>query len=119
MLTALESGRELTIRHRRHLEETSRHRSEDFALLDVGAVIAYNKGRPGRSAKVRKDRVAYLECTRPPDGPAAIRDRVREYYRELLENRTHDLGRDEQWDAVPLDAALEFASDGRVAGVFT
>jgi len=87
-------------------------------LLDVGAVIAYNKGRPGRAAKVHKDRVAYLECTRPPEGPLAIRDRVREYYRELLENRAHDSGRDEQWDAVPLDAALEFASNETAAGLF-
>ena len=110
MLSALGSGRELTIRRRRQEEEISRHRAEDFALLDVGAVIAYNKGRVGRAAKVRRDRVTYLECTRPPDGPAAIRDRVREYYREILENRTHELGRPEQWDAVALDAALEFAS---------
>jgi len=119
MVSALESGRELTIRRRRQEEETSRHRSEDFALLDVGAVIAYNKGRPGRSAKVHQDRVTYLECTRPPEGPLAIRDRVREYYRELLENRSHDSGRDEQWDAVPLDAALDFASYEAEAGLFS
>lgn len=110
MLSALGSGRELTIRRRRQEEEASRCRAEDFALLDVGAVIAYNKGRIGRAAKVRRDRVTYLDCTRPPEGPAAIRDRVREYYREILENRTHELGRPEQWDAVVLDAATEFAS---------
>ena len=110
MLSALGSGRELTIRRRRQDEEISRHRAEDFALLDVGAVIAYNKGRVGRTAKVRKGRVIYLDCTRPPDGPAAIRDRVREYYREILENRTHAVGRPEQWDAAKLDAAAEFAS---------
>jgi hypothetical protein len=118
-VSALESGRELTIRRRRLEAEVSRHPAEDFALLDVGAVIAYNKGRPGRAAKVHQDRVEYLECTRPPDGPRAIGECVREYYRDLLENRAHDAGQDEQWDAVPLDAALEFASDKAEAGFFS
>lgn len=112
VVSALGSGRELPVRRRRHEEEGSRCRPEDFALLNVGDVIAYNKGRKGRGAKVCRGRVRYLDCTKAPAGPAAVAGAVREYYRELLENLAFDRGATEAWDhdAGALDAAAEFAS---------
>lgn len=98
LLGALGSGREMVIRHRRRDEESPRHRAEDFALLDVGEVVAYNKGRPGRFDKVTKGRVRYHFCTSRPAGVAAVHARVREYYREVLENLADDHGEMARWD---------------------
>lgn len=101
LVSALQTGRELPIRQRREEEEGPRFRPEDFALLDVGEAIGYNKGRPGRFGKARRGRVAYLECTRPPDGPGRVQARMREYYRELLENLADERGEAGRWDAGP------------------
>ena len=95
---ALGSGRDLVMRHRVRDEEGERYRAEDFAHLDVGDIIAFNKGRPGRFGKVTKGRASYHFCTRKPQGTAAVTDRVREYYRELLENLTHARGQSGRWD---------------------
>ena len=66
-------------------------------------MIAYNKGREGRLAKVARGRTAYLFCTSRPAGAAAVGARVREYYRELLENLTHERGQGSRWDAADPD----------------
>jgi hypothetical protein len=95
---ALAGGKDLAIRHRVREEREERFRPEDFAHLDVGDIIAYNKGRPGRLAKVAKGRAAYIFCTQKPDGAAAVTARVREYYREILENLTHERGQSSRWD---------------------
>jgi hypothetical protein len=50
---ALGAGRAMTIRHRVGEEERERFRPEDFAQLNVGDIIAYNKGRTGRRASRR------------------------------------------------------------------
>ena len=65
---AVARGRPVAIRHQVREEEGERYRPEDFAHLDVGETIAYNKGRSGRGAKVARGRTAYLYCTRQPDG---------------------------------------------------
>ncbi|MGH7995036.1 MAG: TraM recognition domain-containing protein [Opitutaceae bacterium] len=101
LVAALATGRDLTIRHRSQEERMPRFRPEDFALLDVGEAIGYNKGRPGRLGKVARGRVSYLECTRPPAGPERIRARMREYYREILENLAYERGEVNRWDAGP------------------
>lgn len=96
---ALRAGKVPVLRRTVREEERPRFRPEDFALLDVGEVVAYNKGRPGRRAKAVKGRVRYLACTRKPEGPAAVNARVREYYREILENLAYDRGEPAIWDA--------------------
>ncbi|HZZ59000.1 MAG TPA: TraM recognition domain-containing protein, partial [Opitutaceae bacterium] len=98
MIDALHTARPLAIRRRRHEEDAARFRPEDFALLDVGETIGYNKGLPGRTAKARRGRVTYLPCTHPPGGPRAVNAAVRDYYREVLENRAAEAGHDRQWD---------------------
>ncbi len=98
LLEALGSGRPVAVRHQVRTEEKKRFGAEDFAHLNVGDIVAYNKGRKGRTAKVSKGRAAFHPCTRKPDGPAAVRERVREYYRELLENLTHERGESRRWD---------------------
>ena len=95
---ALATGKQMAVRHQVRTEERERFRAEDFAHLNVGDIIAYNKGRKGRLAKVAKGRAAFHPCTRRPDGPAAVNARVREYYREILENLTHDRGQGSRWD---------------------
>jgi len=95
---ALGSGKEIAVRHRVRTEEKARFRAEDFAHLDIGDIIAYNKGRKGRGAKVGKGRAEYHFCTSRPDGIAAVRDRMREYYREVIENLTHERGESRRWD---------------------
>lgn len=101
VLGAIGSGKDLVIRHHVRDEERERYRPEDFAHLNVGDIIAYNKGREGRSAKVAKGRAEYHLCTRKPDGAAAVTECVREYYRELLENLTHERGECHRWDCHP------------------
>jgi hypothetical protein len=64
----------------------------------VGDIIAYNKGRAGRHAKVARGRASYLFCTEKPAGTAAVNRRLREYYREVLENLTHERGQGARWD---------------------
>jgi hypothetical protein len=98
LLAALGSGREMVIRHRRQDEETPRHRAEEFALLDVGDIIAYNKGRTGRIDKVTKGRAQFHFCTQQPAGVAAVHARVREYYREILENLAQAKGETARWN---------------------
>jgi hypothetical protein len=101
LVGALGSGKEISVRHQVRTEEKARFRAEDFAHLDVGDIIAYNKGRKGRIAKVTKGRAAYHFCTRRPDGIAAVNDRMREYYREIIENLTHERGESRRWDCEP------------------
>jgi len=98
LLEALGAGREVRVRHHLHCAEKERFRAEDFAHLNVGDIIAFNKGRKGRSPKIVRGRAEYHFCTRKPDGVAAVRDRVREYYRELLENLAHERGESGRWD---------------------
>jgi len=98
LLGALAGGKELAVRHHVRDEERERHRAEDFSHLDVGDIIAYNKGREGNVAKVTKGRAAYIFCTEKPAGPAAVNQRLREYYREILENLTHERGQSSRWD---------------------
>jgi TraM recognition site of TraD and TraG len=100
-LGALASGKSLVVRHQVREEKEERFSAEDFSHLDVGDVIAYNKGRRGRHAKVVRDRVSYIFCTQQPAGAAAVNARVREYYREILENLTHERGQAARWDCVP------------------
>ncbi|HEX3729924.1 MAG TPA: TraM recognition domain-containing protein [Opitutaceae bacterium] len=105
LAAALGGGRALAVRRRTREEREERIRAEDFARLDVGEIVAYNKGRTGRAAKVARGRAAYLPCTRRPDGPAAITRRVREYYREVIENLTHERGETARWDGGPAEEA--------------
>jgi hypothetical protein len=117
---ALAGGRSMTIRHRVGQEERQRYRPEDFAHLNVGDILAYNKGRPGRSAKVAKGRAAYTFCTEKPAGLRAVNHRVREYYREVLENLSHERGQGALWacspnlpgDPAPARPRLEHAAAG-------
>jgi hypothetical protein len=104
-LGALARGKDLVIRHQTREEKEERFQAEDFAHLDVGDIIAYNKGRQGRLAKVAKGRAEYNFCTRKPDGIAAVSARVREYYREILENLTHERGQGDRWDCVAAQPA--------------
>ena len=106
----LATGREAAVRHRIREEEKERFRPEDFAHLDVGEIITYNKGRPGRAAKVGKGRAGYLSCTRRPDGTRAVSERVREYYRELLENITFERGQSAGWNCRPDSTSLQFST---------
>lgn len=92
-------GKGITTRRRLQEERQERFRPEEFAQLDVGDIVAYNKGRPGRWAKVTRGRAAYLPCTRAPEGPKAVAERVRQYYREVVENLTHERGEGARWDA--------------------
>jgi hypothetical protein len=113
-LGALAGGKDLVIRHQIREEKEERFRAEDFAHLDVGDIIAYNKGRPGRTAKVTKGRAAYIFCTQKPDGTAAVTARVREYYREILENLTYERGQASRWAceaAPPVDQPALLAED--------
>ncbi len=98
LLRALGGGAPPAVQRQRREEERPRFRPEDFALLDVGDVVAYNKGRPGRTSKVAKGRAQYGFCTQRPAGVAAVAARVREYYREVLENLTHQRGQSRFWD---------------------
>lgn len=102
MVEALHAARPLAFRRRRHEEESARFRPEEFALLDVGEVVGYNKGLPGRAAKARRGRVRYLNCTRPPRGAREVNAAVRDYYRDLLEIRAAQTGHHDQWDAQSL-----------------
>ncbi|MGD1031000.1 MAG: TraM recognition domain-containing protein [Opitutaceae bacterium] len=108
VLEALGTGREIRIRHQVRCAEKERFRAEDFAHLNVGDIIAYNKGRKGRAAKVVRGRAAYHFCTKKPDGVNAVRECVREYYRGLLENIAHERGETGRWDcrsdAMPADS---------------
>jgi hypothetical protein len=101
LIDALGSGREVRVRHRIRSAEKERFRAEDFAHLNAGEVIAFNKGRKGRHAKIVRGRTAYHFCTKRPDGVAAVRERVREYYRELIENVTQERGETSRWDCAP------------------
>jgi hypothetical protein len=101
LVGALAGGRSLSIRHQVGHEERPRFRPDDFTHLDVGDIIAFNKGRPGRSAKVGKGRAAYTYCTEKPAGLRAVNQRVREYFREVLENITHQRGQGRLWDCDP------------------
>ena len=78
-----------------------RFRAEDFAHLNVGDIIAYNKGRPGRSAKVAQGprRLHLLHGSRWLSGREPARARV---FREILENMTHERGQSRLWDCEPL-----------------
>jgi len=109
LLGAVTGGSELAVRHQVSDEERERHRAEDFSHLDVGDIIAYNKGREGRHAKVAKGRASYIFCTEKPAGSAAVNQRLREYYREVIENITHERGQSRRWDNTepvqPCDAA--------------
>ncbi|HVW22037.1 MAG TPA: TraM recognition domain-containing protein [Opitutaceae bacterium] len=105
LASALGGGRALAIRRRTREEREERIRAEDFARLDVGEIVAYNKGRPGRAGKVARGRAEYLPCTRRPAGPAAVNARVREYYREVIENLTHQRGEGGRWDGDAGEAA--------------
>jgi hypothetical protein len=105
LVGALAAGRSLSIRHQVAREERPRFRPEDFTHMDVGDIIAYNKGRPGKSAKVAKGRAAYTFCTERPAGLQAVNARVREYFREVLENLTHGRGQSRLWDCDPTPAA--------------
>lgn len=120
---ALAGGRTLAIRHQVSREERQRFSPEDFAQLNVGDIIAYNKGRPGKSAKVAKGRAAYHFCTEKPAGLKAVNRSVREYYREILENLSHERGQAGLWDCAPrprLDAPRPAAqSPEPAAGGFT
>jgi hypothetical protein len=104
LVDAIARGRSLAIRHRVGQEERPRFCPEDFALLDVGDIIAYNKGRPGRSAKVAKGRAAFHFCTEKPAGLQAVNLQVREYYREILENLSHERGQGGLWECAPRPA---------------
>jgi hypothetical protein len=121
-LSALGGARGLAIRHRVGEEERERFRPEDFTHLNIGDIVAYNKGRSGRTAKVAKGRAVYGFCTRKPAGLEAVNRRVREYYREVLENLAHERGQVERWDCAPpapgipaAKAAREPAGDGALS----
>jgi len=100
LLGAAFSGRSLVVRRHVSEEKAERICAEDFTHLDVGDAVAFNKGRRGRHSKVVRGSVAYLSCTRKPAGPAAVNARVREYYREIVENLTHARGQSSRWDCV-------------------
>ena len=104
-LGALAGGKSLVVRHQVREEKEERFSAEDFSHLDVGDLIAYNKGRRGRHAKVVRDRVSYIFCTQKPAGAAAVNARVREYYREILENLTHERGQGARWDGRAAESA--------------
>lgn len=104
LLGTLSNGRGMTVRHRLNNEEKDRYRPEDFAHLNVGDIVAYNKGCEGKVAKVRKGKSNYIFCTEKPRGVAAVNARVREYYREILENLSHERGQDARWDCQPRPA---------------
>ena len=101
LLGTLSNGRGLVVRHRLSNEEKDRYRPEDFAHLNVGDIVAYNKGCEGKIAKVRKGKSHYIFCTEKPRGVTAVNARVREYYREILENLSHERGQDRRWDCQP------------------
>jgi TraM recognition site of TraD and TraG len=95
--SVLESGKELVLNHHTKSRKIERYSSEEFAQLDVGDIVAYNKGRKGKIAKVMRGVAKYHFCTQKPDGVTEVRNRVREYYRELIENKTYEQGKAEQW----------------------
>ena len=97
---ALGSGKEVILNNHRKSRQKERYRSEEFAQLDVGDIVAFNKGRQGKMAKVVRGRAEYHFCTAKPDGINAVRCRVREYYREILENITHERGEAETWSSL-------------------
>jgi len=101
LLATLGSGQTMSVRHRVREEERSRFRAEDFSHLNVGEIISYNKGREGRRQKVTKGNAEYIFCTERPNGVAAVNERVREYFREILENLTHERGQSRRWDCLP------------------
>jgi hypothetical protein len=111
LFSALENGRGLLVRRKVASEDRNRFRPEDFAHLDVGDVVAYNKGRPGRAAKVVKGRASYHFCTEKPAGAEAVNMRVREYYRELMENLAHERGETARWDCEPPPICMPISSD--------
>ena len=49
---------------------------------------------------IQEDLQEYHFCTAKPDGINAVRCRVREYYREILENITHERGEAETWSSL-------------------
>jgi hypothetical protein len=101
LLSVLGSGQGMVVRHRVREEEKERYPPEDFSHLNVGDIISYNKGRKGKRAKVTKGKAEYIFCTERPKGLAAVNERVREYYREILENLTHERGQSARWNCVP------------------
>jgi hypothetical protein len=105
VMEAIGSGREVRIRHQVRCAEKERYRADDFAHLNVGDIIAFNKGRKGSSSKIVRGRAQYHFCTKRPDGIAAVRERVREYYREVLENLAHERGESGRWDCRPVSEA--------------
>lgn len=121
LLGTLSNGRGMVVRHRLSNEEKDRYRPEDFAHLNVGDIVAYNKGCEGKVAKVRKGKSKYIFCTEKPRGVAEVNARVREYYREILENLTHQRGQARRWDNVPMtmssfaDAKTEAPRTGAAA----
>lgn len=105
LVSVLGSGKGMVVRHHVKEEEKDRYRPEDFAHLNVGDIVAYNKGCEGRNAKVRKGKAHYNFCTKKPEGLAVVNARVREYYREVLENLTHERGQSQRWDCQPATIA--------------
>ena len=97
-LRSLSAGKDLVLRHHVREEKEERFRPEDFTHLDVGDIIAYNKGRTGRMAKVTKGRATYHFCTSKPAGPPPSTPASASTYRELLENLTHERGQSARWD---------------------
>ncbi len=116
LLSVLGSGKGMVVRHHVKEEEKDRYRPEDFAHLNVGDTIAYNKGCEGRNAKVRKGKAQYNFCTKKPEGLAAVNARVREYYREVLENLTHERGQSRRWDCGSAGTAVVAGPNGSAAG---
>ncbi len=113
LMSVLGSGKGMVVRHHIKEEEKDRYRPEDFAHLNVGDIVAYNKGREGRNAKVKKGRARYNFCTKKPEGLTAVNARVREYYREILENLTHERRQTLRWDCQPGDATAGGGPNGK------
>lgn len=96
--TTLNSGKELVLSHQHKLSHKERFRSDEFSQLNVGEAISYNKGHRGKLDKVVRGVVDYDSCTLKPTGVDAVRLRVREYYREIIENITYESGDYKHWD---------------------
>jgi len=92
------SGKEIILSHKRKTDQKERFRADEFAQLNVGEVISFNKGRIGKFDKVVRGVVDYDFCTSKPNGVNAVRHRVREYYREIIENLTYESGNQQYWD---------------------
>ena len=92
------SGKELVLSHQHRTSHKDRFRSDEFSQLNVGETISYNKGHTGKFDKVVRGIVNYDFCTSKPSGVNAVRLRVREYYREIIENITYESGNHKCWD---------------------